>query len=215
VFNTLGRVESVAGGDWLSKFRATLKLQTNDLAEAARTYCYLTRALARHGMLAEAEAALAEVEGLPHMPDFSGWELAFVRAEVARRRGQVWSVAVRDGVTGGPYNRAFYFQATARQAGRSAEDRRERYRRAEAFLRPAPGPGQNLLTMLAEAVRLRAAADAEDTGEWTAARAGLRACLDATGAEGLAAWYGEAWSALGAAPDAEAAEAFLARVPYF
>ena len=49
VYNTLGRVDAITGGDWEQRFRASLALQrVTDPPGRARTFYYLAHALLRH-----------------------------------------------------------------------------------------------------------------------------------------------------------------------
>src|SRR5262249_18511783 len=72
VFNTLGRIETIVGGAWEAKFRASLGLQglTNP-PDRARTYCYLAHGFLRHGRLADAERAIQEGKACPGANVFS------------------------------------------------------------------------------------------------------------------------------------------------
>ena len=110
------------------------------------------------------------------------------------------------GPAGHPFG--IYFQATARQAGRSREDRVERLQRAAEFFEVdvAGSKEPNLLSFLADCVRLRAAAETDQAEAWQALRTSLQHYLRGRHNEGFARHYQEAWESLGNTPSVAAAE---------
>src|SRR5262249_20750072 len=153
-----------------------------------------------------------DLDAVGEVPGFSGWVLAFLRADLARRRGERWADRALEGARpercrpGHPF--AFYFQATARQPGRA--DAPERPRLAAAFLRAdAGGHPHNICELFAACVDLLAAALAGDGAAWADAAGSVRHFLAAPAAAPLGAHYAPALAALGDTPDAGAAESFL------
>jgi hypothetical protein len=222
VFNTLGRVETLLGGDWRSRFRASLALQrATNPPECARTYCYLAHALLRHERLHEAERAISAGENCCGSNAFSRWMLAFVRADLARRQGSRSDNEDMDGQVPAPgpsgHPLGMYFQARARQKGRPPGECADLLLQAARFFEADLGGAKelNLLSFLATCVRLRAAAALEDNVTWRLLRKELRRYLRGRPNRGLARHYRHAWDALGDAPDVGAADALLALVPYF
>lgn len=221
VFNTLGRVETVLGGDWKSQFQASLALQRTNPQDRARTYCYLAQALLRHDHLEESEQAIRSGERCRGSNDFSRWMLGATRANLARRRSRLWcdkdleQQVPQPGLSGHPFG--IYFQATARQPGRRLDDCIERLDKAARFFEVdlAGSKNQNLLSFLATCVRLRAAAARADTALWRILRRELRGYLRGRANRGLARHYRHAWEALGEEPHVERAEGLLTRIPYF
>jgi hypothetical protein len=147
--------------------------------------------------------------------------LGFTRADLARRQGSRSENEDMDGQVPapGPSGHPFgmYFQARARQAGRPQGECVELLLKAaqffEADLEGIKEP--NLLSFLATCVRLRAAAALADKATWRLLRKELGRYLRGRPHQGLARHYRHAWEALDDAPDVAAAEALLARVPYF
>jgi hypothetical protein len=220
--NTLGRAETICGGNWEEKFKESLALQqTTDPPGRARTFCYLAHARLRHGRLKKAEQAIREGERCPGANDFSRWMLAFARADLARRRGQTWSDPEMDrrpvgpGEVGHPFG--IYLQASARQPSRGGEDRINRLNRAAEFFEAdvAGSKEPNLASFLASCVRLRAAAESVDATAWTALRGELARYLRGRANTGLARHYRAAWEGLGRIPAVAPVEDLLALVPYF
>ncbi len=123
---------------------------------------------------------------------------AFNRADLARRRGEVWSDPELDGLeslrAGGFWRPVgYYFVATARKPGRAAADRVARFERAaDAF-----GAGiENADSGLHVFVQLMRLGAARDDAAWGAARAGLLAFVQAPFAAGIAEWFGARLDAL-------------------
>jgi hypothetical protein len=220
VWNTLGRIEAVAGGPWPARFDASLKvLEVSDPPDRARTHSYFAHALLRHGRLAESERIITEGERCPGAAGMPRWMLAFSRADLARRRGRhQWINQEMDGrqpfrgPTGHPFG--MYLQATARQADRTIADRVDRLDRSAAFFEidVVGSRGRNLLSFLAACIRLRAAAVMGVGQTWRALRKQLRSYL---AEPSFARHYGAAWIALGREPALEPIEALLELVPYF
>lgn len=141
------------------------------------------------------------------------------RADLARRRGEVWEDAQLDAVerfAEGHFWRPLgaYFAATARQPGRAEADRRARFgRAAEAF-----GAGiQNRDSGNRAYVALMGLGAAVDAEAWAEARAEVCAFAAEPFAAGFVAWFGERLGGLPAAggePGHAALEAVLDHDPY-
>ena len=88
-------------------------------------------------------AVISQIEEQPGLNDLSRWSLRFLQAEHARQRGERWiseemEIIRQEGHSvGHPFG--FYYQATARQPGRTSDDSVERFRRAsELFSKDPP-----------------------------------------------------------------------------
>ncbi|MDG1499841.1 MAG: hypothetical protein P8R48_07715 [Planctomycetota bacterium] len=155
-------------------------------------------ALLAHGDLDRAEAQIdlaeAELGGAQYGDNTSRWFLQFNRADLARRRGTIWDDPkmeqeglVKQGQFGRPLG--YYFQATARQAGRQAPDAARRFLRAASYFAagsPAPDSGQWHFVHL---LRLGAAERAGDSTLWSAARDGLLGFHERPAAAPLRRWF--------------------------
>ena len=200
-------------------------------AEARLARGFRAGALLAMGRLEAAEVALDELAGQGAGRGLAPEFWAFDRAELARRRGEVWGDAALDAVEElrpGRFWRPLgcYLQATARQLGRPAAERARRFARAaEAFGVGVENvdSGHRFLVAL---MQLGAAAAGADAEAWRAARADLGAFLAEPFAAGHGAWFGARLEALpselagGATGEpscdqaAVALEAVLAHDPY-
>lgn len=244
VLGNLGRALAVheppAGEEpaWPALFAEALALQAiTDPSKLTLTRGFLVGALLAAGQLDAAELELGRAEAELSRTDYAGnlslWFLRFDRADLARRRGELWDdpEMEREGVVRtGQFGRAmgYYFQATARQVGRERADAAERFERAAAFFgegRPPASSGQWVFVHLC---RLGAAERSRDPKAWRASRADLEAFLAEDFAVGIRRWYGELVQALptdfqaelafeggGSGDPAGALEALFARDPYF
>jgi hypothetical protein len=223
---------------WRALCTEALALQ----AETAPAQLPLTRgffigALLASDALDEAEVEIAKAEGELLRADYvnnpSLWFLRFDRAELARRRGEVWDdpEMERAGlVRPGQFGRAmgYYFQATARQAGRVAEDAAARFDRAAEFFGAGPPLEHSGLWVFVHLMRLGAAERRGDGAAWESAYGALAEFLARDFAAGIRDFYGATFTALPASFQAElgfeagasttspgaALEALLARDPY-
>lgn len=213
LFNTLGRSEAVLGRPSFAEyFKASLRQQEGlDLANAVRTRNYLIHGYLKNNDLNKAGEALTENETACSSDPW----LAFYRADLARRRGLLWSDDALEQTIGGPsssYPRAFYFQATARMQGRSAQEAADRFREARRCLcRGVENPAGvlyflTLLLALAEATWLEDA-----TGQ----KIGLKYLDDNLHSTSLKHYYQKDLDRLHDDPGTSALEKFLGRVPYF
>ncbi len=223
VFNTLGRAQAALGHTgWRDNFRRSLRiLEKVDPFEVPRSANYLIHAEMQAGRLKAAENLICQTEMRPAMNDFSRWMLRFLRAELARRRGEIWSdpemdaQPLRRGPAGHPFG--FYFQATARQPGRTQEDAIERLQKARGFflLDVVHGDEGNILLFLAEFVRLAEAAYGMDSHLWQEASASIKRYLQIPQARGLKDYYRAVFRSLDVAPTHDGGEPLLLRSPYF
>jgi hypothetical protein len=223
LFNTLARALVILGrGNWQELFEHSLDiLQHRDPFDMPRTCNYLAHGLLRHGPLHEAKAVLVRAEQCPGMSNFSRWMLRFHRAEHARRCGRCWTDREMEDSPhqtrrlGHPFG--YYFQATARQPGRTSDDAARRFRQArDFFLRDAPASERsNILPFLADCMLLAEAAWSGDPTLWRQAREALDGHLQARQGCRLADYYRGECLALGSSPNRGTAETFLCRVPFF
>lgn len=220
VWNTLGRTWSVLGRDgWEPLFRQSAELLgVIDPTDVPRTLCYLIRGLLRAGRTTEARAEL-DALGIPARPEsHSQCELIFLRADLARRTGERWEHPALERTGPGPnlpgYVLAFYFQATARQSGRTVEETRDRLTRAIDFLDGVTrGDRENVCTLFADCLRVSRAACPGDAEEWRTAIAAVRTFLAPTATATV--YYRPVVEPLSDAPSLSAAERLLNHIPYF
>ena len=222
VFNTWRARVTRSDEGWEALFRRSLDiLREWEPTDLPRTLCYLAHGFLRHGHLNDAEEVLREIEVQAGLHDLSRWFLRFYQAEQARRRGTQWTSddmenAVPDrGRVGHPFG--FYFQATARQPGRAADDACRRFQLASRFfLVESPGTEYlNIQHFLADCMRLGDAARRNDSVLWVESRAAIARQIQPNPGSGLNEYYSDQFGALGSKPDRDAAEAFLTRVPFF
>lgn len=174
-------------------------------------------ALLAMGALEEAEAQLGAAREALGAGQLARFFWAFNRADLARRRGEVWEDAELDGMARlapGHFWRPLgaYFAATARQVGRADGDRAARFgRAAEAFGTGVENAdsGHHLYVAL---MRLGAAELGAGEG-WADARAALLGFVAQPFAAGIAAWFGPRFAALPPAPG-PGLEAVLDHDPY-
>jgi hypothetical protein len=219
VFNTLGRARVVLGVDgWQPLFRASLELQERlDPGNVLRTSSYLVHGLLRSGDVKEARRQFEQLPSLERIPGISGWMLAFLRADLARRAQEQWSATwleeARPGEQFPGHPLGFYFQATARQPGRT--DALARLDRAEAFLRQDAGDNpRNICTLFASCMALAAAARKDSPASWSEAATAIHAFLADPAAAPLQAYYAPALPSAEDHPDPAAAERLLTLIPY-
>lgn len=172
--------------------------------------------------LGDDEGARGIVDGLweelrhePPQHNLDLWFAAFYKAELARRRGERELVPLLEDVAfledrQAAHVVAYYFQATARQAGRDSGDRVARLDRAAALCERNEVEG-GLYELLADLLRLTAAAHRGDGAEWRRRVQRLRAV--ASEDQHLTRWYGGLLERLGEVPDAALAEDFLDCAP--
>ena len=125
--------------NWRSLLENSLEIhQELCSGDCSRTENYLAFGLLRSGQLDEAAILVGEPEQWEEMHELSCWFRAFLRSELARYRSDVWQIEWMDEVLSPPsgcaHPFAFYFQSTARQAGRHASDRNSRFKIAEQLL---------------------------------------------------------------------------------
>lgn len=220
-FNTLARVLTAQGrAGWRELFAESQRVQTARHGRAApRTLNYLAHSLLRADEWDEAEAVLTQVAEYP-LDAMSRWMLAFYRADLARRRGALWSDPDLDqcSPTSCPVGHplGFYFQATARQPGRTPAEAQARFSRARDFFlldrRGAHHP--NIADFLAACMQLAVAVSGTDAS-WDRARAELLEQLVPRPDCQLASFYQATAAALGPVPDAAQVAQLLTRIPWF
>ncbi len=161
------------------------------------------------------EELWGEVGAEPPMHNLDLWFAALYKAELARRRGerelvpQLEDVAFLEDRQAG-HVVAYYYQATARQAGRDSGDRVARLDRAALLCERNRVEG-GLYELLADLLRLSAAATRGDGSEWRLRAERLQAEVSSDLL--LTRWYGALLDQLGEAPDVALAEALLDSAP--
>ena len=234
IFNTLARALIVRNqSGWEELFHRSIAIQEHgDIASLPRTHNYLIQGLLRNDRLVEASRKIDSVALMQPGNPFSRWFLDFARADLARRRGEIWVSAemesrpLASGPGGHPF--AYYFQATARQAGRSRDDAVARFEKARRFFLidgVAEDDTANIQAFLASCVGLAKAAVSEDGDEWQMACARFASFFEPleTANDGLPSniglsnyYHAESRKYLfGCLPSMEVAEVLLRRVPYF
>ena len=233
VTGSLGRALAVRAGTeagplgWRACFSESIELvERSEPGALSLSRGFFVGALLAADHLDEAEGELARAEAELLQPDYrdnvSRWFLAFDRADLARRRGRVWSdpeMETPDVLRAGQYGRplGYYFQATARQAGREPADAAARFERAAEAFGTGPPPADSGQWWFTHLMRLGAAERRGDAAGWQAAHTALVEFLSQPFARWIAAWFDELPGRLGAelAPGAGARlEALLARDPY-
>lgn len=225
--------------EWHGLFQDALGLQAAiDPSKLSLTRGFYLGALLAAGELDEAEKQLQLAESELMSEDYAGnlslWFLRFDRADLARRRGELWDdpEMEREGVVReGQFGRAmgYYFQATARQRGRSPEDAAARFERAAEHFESGGLHEKSGLFVFVALCRLGAAERRRDAAAWRSARATLGDFLDHDFAAGIRRWYGELLEELpmdfqaqlafdgpgvGARAPGEALERLMCRDPY-
>jgi pentatricopeptide repeat protein len=223
VYNTLARAQvALNSPGWEPLYHDSLSILSQiDPFDLPRTYNYLLHGLLRGGRLDEAAEILNSAQSLPNKSGFSKWMLGFCRAELARRRGEIWSDVDLDAlsqsneVTG--HALGFYLQATARQPGRSVGDATRRFQRArQIFLRDVVSEDvHNILVFLADCMTLALAAWNADVTSWRESVAALRQYIGRQPFGGFTKYYRSFLPHTLSDPSVEAAEAMLIRVPFF
>jgi hypothetical protein len=226
VLNTLARARVILGqAGWDELFRRSLEIQERlDHAGMLRTKCYWIHGMLRQGRYDCARNAFDEMEPLGQISGFSGWQLRYLRADLARRIGETWEdpelEQVRPGSARPGHPIAWYLQARGRQLSSStAHDHRKQackyFQRAAEFLRDdAQGQPQNICTLFASCFELHAASLVESAGGWTRSANEIRRFLDAQAAEPLRDHYSTALAQFSDSPSRPAAEHLLSLIPY-
>jgi len=129
LYNTLGRCKiRLEQVDWEELFRKSIKLQSEvDPDNIPRTTAYLIQGLLLNGRFTEASQSLEE---MMERDSFTDKFLTFYKADMHRRIGeQRWDDPQFE-LESGHYAHGFYFQATARQAERTSDEKVRRFKRA-------------------------------------------------------------------------------------
>ena len=140
IFNTIGRAWSALGRkDGLHLFERSMELQRSFFPDdVSRTENYLIYGAIKLGELELADQKIGEESDWHAYSPISRWMRAFLKAELARAKGQRWEVDWMDSPDdvdtgwGSPF--AYYSLATARQAGRSKSDADRRFHQAEMMI---------------------------------------------------------------------------------
>src|SRR5262249_8617291 len=154
----------------------------------------------------EAGKILERITRHPSLNQLSRWVLHSLQADLARQRGERWQSEEMeknledDGRVGFPF--ASYFQATARQAGRTSADAGGRFRLAfESLMRDAPEECDvNIRHFLAGCMRLGQAAWENDSNLWAETRVSLASRLRPLHDHYLHEHYSDVFNGLGASP---------------
>jgi hypothetical protein len=222
IWNTLGRALAILGrAGWEALFQRSYDLhcRLNDLDNADRTMTYRVQALLRTGRAVEADKELA-ARGLKRevSPPSSPW-LAHLLAEAARVSGACWpscDLEAWAAATRPRHALGMFFQAIARQTGRSREDAAKFLGRAALCMKEEAGPVEaNICNLFAFILELAAAAYDSNADGWTLSLSAVRRFLDQPDAGSIRAYYFPGVESMPASPDIPAAESLVRRVPYF
>lgn len=221
LLNTLARVRSARNIDgWRELFEEALRIQFHrDSRDLPRTQNYLAHAFLRVGQPDEAQMLLSADE--PATDEMSRWMRRFLRAELARQRGDLWTddemehLPLDASRPGHPFG--LYFQATARQGGRPNADASSRFRRAAEFFKldASGGDGPNITQFLWCCVQL--AADITE-GAGLSRKNALELLahqLSPRPGSELHQYYTVEWEQVNQTLDPTSVERFLRRVPFF
>jgi len=211
LYNTFARLlVALNKDDWEGLYRKSIELQSVfDPESLGRTRCYLVFGLLRRNRFDEAQSELTwfgENETNPYTRTF----ISFYRAELYRRNPRC-GVAFRQDdeleASGRGHAFGFYLQATARQAERTAGDRKNRFEKAISAFEEEIGPykDQNILNLFAMFMSLATAP--ENSAE---TRCKIERFFNGCRTSHLRDWYGEA---LGKCP--MDIELLLNRIPCF
>ncbi len=226
LFNTLARGLMAKGeSGWSMLFERSLELQRELAPEQVhRTRNYLIHGLLRAG---ELERAGQEIEAAFQDEFLDGYSrnfLCFYRADLARRSGEQWEDPELEDrglkISGPGHPTGFYFQATARQKGRSTSDRQARLLVSRRLFLKDVDPlleenKNSILYLLATAVELASAAYAEDRRRWRRECEFLEDFLEPRTHREMARYYKDVTAQLGEEPSVAVAEKLLTQVPYF
>lgn len=228
VLNTLGRALIVLAKEgWDEHFRRSLELQERlDPGNVLRTKCYQIHGMLRGGLHDPARRALEEVGPLEQVRGLPGWQLRFLRADLARRTGAMWDdpelEEVRPGNARPGHPVAWYLQARGRQfcsqtadGQGSPEQACEYLHRAADFLRhDAENQPQNICAFFASCLDLYAASLAGSASDWTKSANEVQQFLHDAAAEPLREHYSAATTQLGDSANRSVAEDLLSLIPY-
>lgn len=222
VWNTLARCLAAAKqNNWEPLFRQSLELHAKfDPSGMPRTQNYLIHALLICGRTDQARVELQKANAVKNIDPMSRWMLDFLQAKLAAWEGGVWQSDELErskpaGETvGHPFG--FYFQATARQSGRTREDIARRFQLAGEFFTSDIGSNSetNILHFLAQTMELAAAIARQDQRAWLARLDRLRATLAGEWASELRTRYESAVHAAAHRPTLKAIEALLRLIPH-
>ena len=165
LYNTFGRLKVILGhDDWEKWFQKSVELQeVVDPNSVPRTYSYIIHGLLRSNQIDRVEEYIDAVNG---QDDFTDAFLTFFKADKARRIGrETWDDGQFESKASN-YVHGFYYQATARQAGRSTEDAANRFTKAADAMNPdnTDPSDENILQLFALFSSLGAAvAKADET----------------------------------------------------
>lgn len=219
--NTVARERILHGGDWESLLRQSMKLQTQiQPADVERTRNYLIHGYLRNHQLTAAESECDAVS-LDRVDPISQVFRQFLRADLARRRGEVWDCPAADQTQPGDfalqYPWGLYFQATGRQQQRDSADSRERLARASEFFRSeTPGfQGQTLIDFFALLTDVARAARVDSEAAFRSALQELSNVLTAWPEQAVWNYYRSSMPNPSSNTPVEDADQLLNRCPYF
>lgn len=217
LFNTLGRSLVALGEEgWKELFLESIEIQKYvEPAEVQRTRNYLIEGLLSAGQLEEAERFIEEGEEDALLSAISRHYLRFYRADLARRRGEVWTSLDEEELEKlTPFVQGFYFQATGRQEGRPREEQIGRLRRAQKLFKAEMHSEESILFWLAAAVGMAASAR-EENARWGEEREDLLRFFETRTGEEFDGYYRKVIREMPEQPDLEWVEGLLDLIPYF
>jgi tetratricopeptide (TPR) repeat protein len=228
ILNTLGRVQVILGEpDWEDNFRQSMELQEeSDRSQVPRSRnCLILGLLWQKERSKEAYVEITRNEAVEKIDDFSCWILKFATAEYHRIQGEIWDDEGMESevelvlTSGNEFSTrpghpwAFYFQATARQCGRSDVAKRFQLA-ADLFQKDIGENSENSILIFYSSVMLLAKAAASgDVALWQQIRKRIDDYLSNPQASRIQQYYEESFSAIGESPNCEAVEGLLQQLP--
>jgi len=224
IYNTIACSQVIVGDNyWKKLFLKSLDLQKKiNSNELQKTINYYIHSLLRVNQLKEAEKEIkCSLKNINKMDDFSKWMLSFYQAELFRRKSQIWQDPEVDKKVpnkvrvGHPFG--YYFQATARQKGRSIDDVCMRFEKASEFFSKDldENKSSNILTFLYLIMKLGVAAYSSDKKGWITILKEIKLWLNRKGNNYVAEYYAPVLNALTDTIDIDLLEKLFQRVPYF
>lgn len=212
LYNTLGRCKTrLEQRDWEELFKKSIELQSEvDPNSIPRTTAYLIHGLLLNHRFTEAGES---IEAMMELDPFTDKFLKFYKADMYRRIGeQKWDDPQLESECG-HYTLGFYFQATARQAERTPEEKVRRFKKAaQELCSHVPGHSDiNILQLFSYFCNLAAELEAEGDGHELLEA--IQKFLNQSEAASLKSWYS---GKLPAKPKSSLdLEPLFGAVPYF
>lgn len=183
-----------------------------DQTELPRTWFYQAQGYLRVGNASEAENTISKIEARSHLPQLTRDYVPYLKADLARINREIWSDSRTEKSEATGFPLAMYFQATARQSGRSEDDVFQRFRKARIIIDGLTGQDTgNYMAFLSCCLRLAEGAWANDSKAWTEGATMMANFLDREEAMEYRNYYKDLIIGSDSTPDIQKAEAFLNR----